>query len=260
MISALRGGTQEMTVPDSSTLVSLVKDMGLLNLPWAWIGIRREDDGLVVEQLDQLTGEKQRVPFPGSRIWLRARCDFLTEKARFGYSTDGETFTPLGAEFVMIFQLKTFQGVRYSLFHYNDRGAPGGWADFDDFTVAEPNPRGQMQPIPIGRTVSLQAFESGPMLAIGGETRFSVVDRGKGRVALRAGAGFVSVSTSAAAALRPGEPGDGETFQWTENVYGDVMRCRSTHRYLGSSPEARSVCNHPGEAGPEGACAVRTRG
>jgi TRAP-type transport system periplasmic protein len=33
MISALRGGTQEMVVPDSSTLVSLVKDFGVLNLP-----------------------------------------------------------------------------------------------------------------------------------------------------------------------------------------------------------------------------------
>ena len=33
MISALRGGTQEMTVPDSSTLVSLAKDFGVLNLP-----------------------------------------------------------------------------------------------------------------------------------------------------------------------------------------------------------------------------------
>ena len=96
---------------------------------------------------------------PVSRIWLRAHCDFLTERARFGYSTDGKTFTPLGGEFVTIFQLKTFQGVRYSLFHYNDRGAPGGWADFDDFTVAEPHPRGRMQPIPIGRTVSLQAFD-----------------------------------------------------------------------------------------------------
>ncbi|WP_157270665.1 TRAP transporter substrate-binding protein [Azohydromonas aeria] len=33
MISALRGGTQEMVVPDSSTLVSLVKDFGVINLP-----------------------------------------------------------------------------------------------------------------------------------------------------------------------------------------------------------------------------------
>jgi beta-xylosidase len=225
-----------------------VAGLGLLNLPWAWIGIRREDDGLVVEQLDQLTGEKQRVPLAGSRVWLRAHCDFLTEKARFGYSTDGQTFTPLGGEFVTIFQLRTFQGVRYSLFHYNDRGAPGGWADFDDFAVAEPHARGRMQPIPIGRTVSLQAFESGPMLAVGGETRFSVVDRGKGRVALRTAAGFVSVSSSAAAALRPGEPGDGETFQWTENVYGDVMLLSlSTHRYLRVESGSGSLfADHPG--------------
>jgi len=33
MISALRGGTQEMVVPDSSTLAAIVKDFGLLNLP-----------------------------------------------------------------------------------------------------------------------------------------------------------------------------------------------------------------------------------
>jgi tripartite ATP-independent transporter DctP family solute receptor len=33
MISALRGGTQEMVVPDSSTLAALVKEFGVLNLP-----------------------------------------------------------------------------------------------------------------------------------------------------------------------------------------------------------------------------------
>ncbi len=33
MIAALRGGTQEMVVPDSSTLVGMVKDFGVLNLP-----------------------------------------------------------------------------------------------------------------------------------------------------------------------------------------------------------------------------------
>ena len=33
MTSALRGGTLEMTIPDSSTLVSLVKPFGVLNLP-----------------------------------------------------------------------------------------------------------------------------------------------------------------------------------------------------------------------------------
>ena len=46
MISALRGGTQEMTCPDSSTLVSLVKDIGLLNLPFV-INNEQEADALL---------------------------------------------------------------------------------------------------------------------------------------------------------------------------------------------------------------------
>lgn len=33
MTSALRGGTLEMTIPDSSTLMSLIKPFGVLNLP-----------------------------------------------------------------------------------------------------------------------------------------------------------------------------------------------------------------------------------
>ncbi|HEU0199303.1 MAG TPA: TRAP transporter substrate-binding protein, partial [Burkholderiaceae bacterium] len=46
MISALRGGTQEMVVPDSSTLVSLIKDFGVLNLPLV-INNEQEADALV---------------------------------------------------------------------------------------------------------------------------------------------------------------------------------------------------------------------
>lgn len=36
MISALRGGTQEMTIPDSSTLVGIVKDFGVINFPFVF--------------------------------------------------------------------------------------------------------------------------------------------------------------------------------------------------------------------------------
>jgi tripartite ATP-independent transporter DctP family solute receptor len=46
MISALRGGTQEMTVPDSSTLVGLVKDFGVLNFPLLF-NTEQEADALV---------------------------------------------------------------------------------------------------------------------------------------------------------------------------------------------------------------------
>jgi tripartite ATP-independent transporter DctP family solute receptor len=59
MISALRGGTQEMVVPDSSTLVSLVKDFGALNLPLVFNN-EREADAL----LDGPFGQKLLAQLP----------------------------------------------------------------------------------------------------------------------------------------------------------------------------------------------------
>jgi tripartite ATP-independent transporter DctP family solute receptor len=59
MISALRGGTQEMVVPDSSTLVSLVKDFGVLNLPLV-INSEQEADRL----LDGPFGQKLLAQLP----------------------------------------------------------------------------------------------------------------------------------------------------------------------------------------------------
>ncbi|MFG5779135.1 TRAP transporter substrate-binding protein [Comamonas sp. J-3] len=43
MTSALRGGTLEMTIPDSSTLVSIVKDFGVLNLPMLFANEQEAD-------------------------------------------------------------------------------------------------------------------------------------------------------------------------------------------------------------------------
>ena len=93
-------------------------------------------------------------PLRATRVWLRVDADFLTEQAHFSVSTNGVRWTPLGRPFTMAFQLKTFQGVRFALFHYNEEGARGGVADVDLMRVDEPNPRGLMQPIPFGRTIA----------------------------------------------------------------------------------------------------------
>ena len=71
---------------------------------------------------------------------------------------DGKTFTAMGGEFTLVFQLKTFQGVRYCLFNYNTSGSPGGYADFDSFTVDEPRPHGLTKPIPVGQTITLTSL------------------------------------------------------------------------------------------------------
>jgi beta-xylosidase len=219
-----------------------VAGLALLSRPYAWIGVRRGDDGFWLERFDQLTGDTARAKLSSPRVWLRADCDFLAERCGLSYATDGRRFTPLGAPVETIFQLKTFQGVRYALFQYNTRGAAGGFADFDAMRVVEPHPRGLTRPIPGGRTIAL------------GATRYTVVDRGLGRVALRTGGRYLSVTprtdSTSTVGLREGAPGDGETFQWIETPYGDLtLMALSTHRYLRLEPDGRLTSD---SRGPEG--------
>jgi beta-xylosidase len=251
--------TQRAVGPQSSATVELdasglragdVAGVALLNLPYAWLGVQRTDAGLTLVHFDQRTGKTTPAPLAAPRVWLRTHGDFLTEKATFSYSTDGREFTRIGDEFTMVFQLKTFQGVRYALFAFNAGGAPGGAADFDRFVVDEPHPRGLMRPIPVGQRIRLAPFGREEVLAIGGATTFEVIERGLGRVALRSGGRFVSVaaptadadSGAAVVTLRGGEPGEAETFQWTENVYGDLnLLSVRTHRHLRFDANAGAV-------------------
>jgi len=228
-----------------------VAGLGLLGLPWRTLGVRREGSGLVIELRDQNGDRRVRVPFAGNRIWLRADCDYLTEQARFAYSLDGKAFTPIGAPFVMAFQLKTFQGIRYALFAYNDRGQAGGFADFDSFAVAEPNPKGLMHPIPLGESVTLTLADPALSLAehegsivarAEGAAAFRLVDRGQGRVALAFAGGHLSINATGDAWVKPGVAGTGETFQWMETVYGEPMLMSlATNRYLTVDPASGQV-------------------
>ncbi len=225
--------------------------LALFNYPYAWIGIARTPAGYELRQFDQRTGKTTTAPFAGGRIWLRARCNFLTEKATFSYSTDGRDFRPFGTGFTMIYQLKTFQGVRYSLFSFNVTGTRGGDADFDRFTVDEPHPYGFTRPIPAGRIIILENLLDGSVLEATGDrlasvpktdapaARFKVVGLPLGRVALATAAGLRVTVTGPGmtdrVCLRPAQP-DGspaQTFQWIETPYGDVLLLSlGTDRYL----------------------------
>jgi beta-xylosidase len=242
-----------------------VAGLALLNRPYAWIGVRRTPAGLTLQQYDQIVDSTAEVRLRTTRVWLRADCDFLTEQARFSYSADGRRWTPFGRRFTMAFQLKTFQGVRFALFHYNVQGARGGAADFDLVRVEEPNPRGLMRPIPFGRTIALRAAGRDTPFEVGGSRRFTVVDRGLGRVGLRAGNRFLSVAplsdSTSTLALRATAPGDGETFQWMETLYGDLMLMSlATHRYLRLEPDGRISSDSRGaEPDPNDGTALRWR-
>jgi hypothetical protein len=162
----------------------------------------------------------------------------------------------------MAFQLITFQGVRLALFNYNTDGEPGGYADFDNFTVDEPRARGIERMIPVNKTITLTSGADGTLLAVDTKNMllmnvaadaagavaqkalFQVIDLGKGRVALKAANGrFVSASEDSVALkdLAGKAPGDAESFQWVNLMRGDTMLMSLVnHRYLATKP------NEPG--------------
>ncbi len=235
--------TQKGVGPESEPTVELdasglqpgdVAGLALLTAPYSWIGLVCNENGLSLEQYYELTDETVRIPFKDKKVWLRAHCNYLTEKATFSYSTDGKNFQPFGAEATLFFQIKTFQGVRYSLFNYNTSGSNGGYADFDNFIVNQPHPNGLMRPIPYKKTIVLTNRADGKQLSIANEKRFSVIDRKQGRVALRTNQGFVSVDPETGkVSISKRKPEQNETFQWIENPYGDlVLLSLATHRYL----------------------------
>jgi beta-xylosidase len=239
--------------------------LALLNLPYAWIGLSRDANGYALEHYDQTTGKSIREPINTTRVWLRVHCNFDTEVVQFSYSVNGAAFKPVGSELPMLFQLKTFQGVRYALFAYNAGGAPGGQADFNNFIVSEPRPRGLTRPIPISQSITLTDLANGNALAVvdgklqsvagaGRATAFRVVDRGRGRVALQtAGGRYVSVGgegKSGQVTIKSGKPGETETFQWVDLQRGDTLLLSlATHRYVVAPRTAGAVAaDHPGPA------------
>ena len=96
-----------------------VAGLALFNRPYAWLGVERGDDGLVLLQFDELKGSTDRAALKGTRVWLRADCNFVKNVAGFHYSTNGTSYSPIGVPHVMAYGLITFQGVRYSLFSYH---------------------------------------------------------------------------------------------------------------------------------------------
>jgi uncharacterized protein len=228
--------------------------LALVNYPYAVLGLTREaGGGLMLERVDQNAADPIRLPLPADadRVWLRAHCNFDTEQALLSYSTDGKTFTTVGKPFTTIFQLQTFQGVRYGLFNYTTAATSPGHLDFDDFAVEEPRSR---RSIPFGREITLTSRAEETPLGVwrgrlrlqannedGNHTRFRVIDRGLGRVALQSvsDGGYVTVTGLGGPAdvkVLPHLDPERSSFQWNHMMQGDVLLMSLvTNRYLNAS-------------------------
>lgn len=171
--SARNSLTQRAVGPDAIATLDLdtkgmkagdVARLALLNLPYAWIGATKKDGDLEIQLFDQQNIKTTTKQINASRVWLRAHCDFDTELAQFSYSTDGKSFHPIGVEFLMVFQLRTFQGVRFALFNYNTTGSAGGYADFNSFVVDEPRSKGLTGVIPYRKIIKLTSLADSTVL------------------------------------------------------------------------------------------------
>jgi len=258
--------TQRVIGPASSATIALdgaglqpgdIAGLGLLNLPCAWLGILRTESGYVLRRYDQNTNETIDQPLASPRVSLRATGDYDADLARLSYSVDGQNFTPIGGEIRLPYQLKTFQGVRYALFAFNTAGREGGYAEFDNFRVAEPL-ADRSQNLPVGKVITLTNLANGTAVwgnpngllhwarpdekeAGSPAARFRVLDRGQGRVALEAtdGRGFVTVvGLGLSGDVRLASPETaGSLFQWQDLLRGQCMLLSlKTHRYVGLDP------------------------
>ncbi|HVZ64746.1 MAG TPA: glycoside hydrolase 43 family protein [Lacunisphaera sp.] len=259
--------TQRAIGPVSTATVELdatglqpgdVAGFALLNIPCAWIGIARTESGSVLRYFDEFADKTIDVPFTAAHVSLRATGDFDANIAHLSYSMDGITFSSIGDDIALPYQLKTFQGIRYSLFAYNTAGHDGGYADFDNFHVDEPL-ADRSHNIPLGQVISMTNLGNGDIAwvhplgllhwtkpdskeAADAKARFRVLDRGQGRVALEAvdGSGFLTVvgaGLSGDVRLLPQET-DGSLFLWQDMIrdHQFMLLSLKTHRYVGLDP------------------------
>ena len=240
--------TPTVTLESSGLKLGDVAGLSVFGKPYAWLGVERNENGLAIAYYDMTAEKTVRIPATASRYWLRAECDFLTEKARFSYSLDGKNFQSIGEEFTMVFNLATFQGMRYALFNYNRSGKAGGYADFDSVDIFEPNPRGLMRPIPFQQRITLRSHQRDTFLKLNGKDIFTIEDQGLGRVALRADKKYISVKNETKVILNKGKVTPKETFQWIETPTGELaLMSLETHKFLRIEPTiGKIVANSPG--------------
>lgn len=230
--------------------------LGLLNIPYAWIGVERDGRTAQLVLRDQLRHVHRVVDGRvGHKVWLRITGDFDNDRASMAYSHDGEHFVVVTDSIAMPYQLKTFQGSRYSLFAFNSRGKAGGTARFSDYRVVEPM-ADRTGNLPVGKVITLTNLADGSRLAAtahgivhvagkgtkdfeGMACRFKVIDTGHGQVMLQAmnGTGYLTVvgeGLSADVRLMA-KPTAGSRLMWQDMLRGQCMLLSmKTHRYIGT--------------------------
>ena len=261
--------TQRVIGPTSIATVELytkgmkdgdVAGLGNINVPCSWIGIVKNDNTLTIRCFEQATNDTVDVVAKlksTNKLWLRMVGDFDHDRAHYEYSLDGASYQQLGREMPLSYQLISFQGSRHALFAFNYKGKKGGFAEFDNFTVEEPQ-ADRSGNIPYGKTFRIINLATNkPAIALkhgmlydtdsndkGKLTRFRIIDKGQGKVILQCEDGryvFVSGFGIAGDVRLTTDESKAEVFLWQDYLNHEFMlMSMRTHRYLGKSPTTGS--------------------
>ena len=260
--------TQRVIGPSSIATVEMdvkrlkdgdVAGLGNINVPCSWIGIVKEGKNITLRCFEQLTNDTIDTPIslPNGKIWLRCIGDYDNDKAQYAYSTDGTNYNTVGRMMPLSYQLISFQGSRHALFAFNTKGQNGGYAEFDNFTVEEPQ-ADRKQNIPIGKTFRIVNVATGKPAICDPHgllydtrpndnnrlTHFQLEYNNNGTVILKCVDGrYVKV-------YGEGLPGDvrftkdkkeAEVFLWQDYLNNEFMLFSlRNHRYIGKSPTTGS--------------------
>ena len=191
------------------------------------------------------------------KLWLRMVGDYDNDCAHYEYSLDGLQYQQVGREMPFSYQLISFQGSRHALFAFNHKGKNGGYAEFDNFTVEEPQ-ADRSGNIPYGKTFRIVNLATEkPMIALphglmydtdasdhSVQTRFRLIDKGQGQVILQCEDGryvFCSGYGIAGDVRLTADESKAEVFLWQDYLNHEFMlMSMRTHRYIGKSPTTGS--------------------
>ncbi|MDR7267820.1 beta-xylosidase [Pelomonas saccharophila] len=108
---------------------------------YGFVGVKMSDGARSLVMVSAETDKPEEVasiPLAGNTVHLRVDCEFepAPELARFSYSLDGKTWTPIGRPSRLAYTFPHFMGYRYGLFYFSTQTA-GGRVDFDYYRVAQ---------------------------------------------------------------------------------------------------------------------------
>lgn len=110
-----------------------IAGLAIFQDPFAYIAVKQNSASKYIIMVNNGT-TIDSVAMNHSTIYLRALAYYGTSLASFSYSFDNKTFTSLGNELSMRFNLSVFTGNKFCLFNYATKET-GGYVDFDWFRM-----------------------------------------------------------------------------------------------------------------------------